>query len=187
MWILNDLCEDCQEKIEQLFPGSPPRFIAGDAETLSFPGKFDLIASASVFQWMKEPETFLHKLSGLLMQQGLLLFSTFVPGNLYEIKELTGKGLVYPTSDTLVGWLSTADFNLLHQEEDTIVLTFKTPLDVLRHLKATGVTATGNGCWTKGRQESFCRQYAEQFATTDGQVTLTYRPSFSAAMWGEQG
>ena len=117
-WILNDLCEDCQEKIEQLFPGSPPRFIAGDAETLSFPGKFDLIASASVFQWMKEPETFLHKLSGLLMQQGLLLFSTFVPGNLYEIKELTGKGLVYPTSDTLVGWLSTADFNLLHQEED---------------------------------------------------------------------
>ena len=28
---------------------------------------------------MKEPETFLHKLSGLLMQQGLLLFSTFVP------------------------------------------------------------------------------------------------------------
>ena len=79
-WILNDLCEDCQEKIEQLFPGSPPRFIAGDAETLSFPGKFDLIASASVFQWMKEPETFLHKLSGLLMQQGLLLFSTFVPG-----------------------------------------------------------------------------------------------------------
>ena len=180
-WILNDLCEDCQEKIEQLFPGSPPRFIAGDAETLSFPGKFDLIASASVFQWMKEPETFLHKLSGLLMQQGLLLFSTFVPGNLYEIKELTGKGLVYPTSDTLVGWLSTADFNLLHQEEDTIALTFKTPLDVLRHLKATGVTATGNGCWTKGRQESFCRQYAEQFATTDGQVTLTYRPLYILA------
>lgn len=180
-WILNDLCEDCQEKIEQLFPGSLPHFIAGDAETLSFPGKFDLIASASVFQWMKEPETFLHKLSGLLMQQGLLLFSTFVPGNLYEIKELTGKGLVYPTSDTLVGWLSTADFNLLHQEEDTIVLTFKTPLDVLRHLKATGVTATGNGCWTKGRQESFCQQYAEQFTTTDGQVTLTYRPFYILA------
>ena len=102
-WILNDLCEDCQKKIEQLFPGTPPLFIAGDAETLSFPGKYDLIASASAFQWMKEPETFLHKLSGLLVPQGMLLFSTFVPGNLYEIKELTGKGLVYPTSDTLVG------------------------------------------------------------------------------------
>lgn len=116
------------------------------------------------------------------MQQGLLLFSTFVPGNLYEIKELTGKGLVYPTSDTLVGWLSTAGFNLLHYEEETIVLTFKTPLDVLRHLKATGVTATGNGRWTRGRQESFCRHYSEQFTTTTGQVTLTYRPLYILAI-----
>ncbi|WP_337813252.1 methyltransferase domain-containing protein, partial [Parabacteroides johnsonii] len=168
--------------IEQLFPGTPPLFIAGDAETLSFPGKYDLIASASAFQWMKEPETFLHKLSGLLVPQGMLLFSTFVPGNLYEIKELTGKGLVYPTSDTLVGWLSTAGFNLLHYEEETIVLTFKTPLDVLRHLKATGVTATGNGRWTRGRQESFCRHYSEQFTTTTGQVTLTYRPLYILAI-----
>ena len=179
--VVSPLISLMKDQVRSLAEHSPPRFIAGDAETLSFPGKFDLIASASVFQWMKEPETFLHKLSGLLMQQGLLLFSTFVPGNLHEIKKLTGKGLVYPTSDTLVGWLSTADFNLLHQEEDTIVLTFKTPLDVLRHLKATGVTATGNGCWTKGRQESFCRQYVEQFATTDGQVTLTYRPFYILA------
>ncbi len=181
-WILNDLCEDCREKTDRLFPGSPPRFIAGDAETLSFPGKFDLIASASVFQWIKEPEAFLHKLSGLLVPQGTLLFSTFVPGNLHEIKELTGKGLAYPTSDALAKWLSAADFDLLHQEEETIVLTFNTPLDVLRHLKATGVTATGNGRWTRGRQESFCKQYPEQFATTDGQVTLTYRPLYILAV-----
>ena len=179
---MNDLCEDCREKIDRLFPGSPPRFIAGDAETLSFPGKFDLIASASVFQWIKEPEAFLHKLSGLLVPQGTLLFSTFVPGNLHEIKELTGKGLAYPTSDALAKWLSAADFDLLHQEEETIVLTFNTPLDVLRHLKATGVTATGNGRWTRGRQESFCKQYPEQFATTDGQVTLTYRPLYILAV-----
>ena len=180
-WILNDLCEDCGEKIAPLFPGSPPRFIAGDAETLSFPGKFDLIASASAFQWLREPEAFFYKLSGLLVPQGVLLFSTFVPGNLYEIKELTGKGLVYPTSDVLAGWLSAADLDLLHQEEETIILTFKTPLDVLRHLKATGVTATGNGRWTRSRQESFCRQYSEQFATTGDQVTLTYRPLYMLA------
>lgn len=177
-WILNDLCESCQGKIDRLFPNFPPRFIAGDAETLSFPGKFDLIASASVFQWMKEPETFLHKLSELLIPNGVLLFSTFAPGNLREIKELTGKGLDYPTSDRLAKWLSAADLDLLHLEEETITLTFQTPLDVLRHLKATGVTATGNGHWTKGLQASFCRHYSEQFATPDGQVTLTYRPLY---------
>ena len=180
-WILNDLCEDCGEKIEQLFPCFPPRFIAGDAETLSFPGKFDLIASASVFQWIKEPEVFFHKLSGLLVPQGVLLFSSFLPGNLHEIKVLTGEGLVYPTFDTLAGWLSAADFELLHSEEETIVLTFKTPLDVLRHLKATGVTATGNGHWTRGRQESLCKQYSERFSTSDDRVTLTYRPLYILA------
>lgn len=181
-WILNDLCEECRENVARLFHGCPPRFIAGDAETLSFPGKYDLIASASAFQWMKEPEAFLRKLSGLLVPQGVLLFSTFAPGNLHEIKALAGEGLTYPTADALAEWLSAAGFDLLHREEETIVLTFNTPLDVLRHLKATGVTATGNGRWTRGRQESFCRQYAEQFATPGGQVALTYRPLYIVAI-----
>lgn len=181
-WILNDLCEACQDKTDQIFAGSPPRFIAGDAEMIPFPGKFDLIASASVFQWIKAPETFLRKLSALLIPQGVLLFSTFLPGNLYEIKELTGEGLAYPTPDILSGWLSAADFDLQHIEEETIVLTFKTPLDILRHLKATGVTATGNGRWTRGRQEVFSRKYMERFATSDGQVTLTYRPLYIVAI-----
>ncbi len=181
-WILNDLCEACREKTDQLFPGSPPRFITGDAETLSFPGKFDLIASASVFQWIKEPEAFLRKLSTLLIPQGVLLLSSFLPGNLKEIKELTGEGLTYPTPELLSEWLSAADFDLQHIEEETIVLTFKTPLDILRHLKATGVTATGNGRWTRGRQEVFNRKYQERFATDDGQVTLTYRPLYIVAI-----
>lgn len=180
-WVLNDLCEECLEMTARLFPGFPPRFIAGDAERVAFPGTFDLIASASVFQWIKQPEAFLHKLSELLVSQGTLLFSTFVPGNLHEVKELTGKGLTYPTAEAVARWLST-DFHLLHQEEETIVLTFPTPLDVLRHLKATGVTATGNGRWTKGQQDAFCRQYAEQFATADGRVTLTYRPLYIVAI-----
>ena len=180
-WVLNDLCEGCREKINLLFPGSPPRFIAGDAEALPFPGKFDLIASASVFQWMKEPEAFLRKLAGLLVPQGVLLLSTFIPDNLHEIKELTGKGLAYPSADTLAGWLS-ADFNLLHREEEAIVLTFRSPLVVLRHLKATGVTATGGSPWTKGRQASFCQQYSDRFTVTGNQVTLTYRPLYIVAV-----
>lgn len=180
-WVLNDLCEGCREKVRELFEGPPPLFISGDAEALSFPGKFDLIASASVFQWMKEPEAFLRKLSGLLCTNGVLLFNTFTSGNLREVKELTGEGLDYPSPDTLAGWLS-ADFNLLHLEEEAIVLTFSSPLDVLKHLKATGVTATGSTPWTKGRQQSFCKQYTERFSITTNQVTITYRPLYIVAV-----
>ena len=180
-WTINDLCEDCKEIINRILQEESYTFISGDAEQLLFPGKYDLIASASVFQWMKHPEKFLHRLSGLLADKGILLFSTFAPGNLYEIKELTGRGLNYPDVGQLSQWLS-SDFHVLHSEEEEITLNFPTPMDVLRHLKATGVTATGSGIWTRSMQEDFCIRYTRMFHTTDNQVKLTYRPLYILAV-----
>ena len=180
-WVLNDLCDACGEPVSGLFAEQPPVFIAGDAEQIAFSGSFDLIASASAFQWMAEPEAFLRKLAGLLTPGGTLLFSTFSPGNLAEIKELTGKGLNYPSPEAFAQWLS-ADFHILHMEEENIHLTFDTPLDVLRHLKATGVTATGGNIWTRGMQEDFIRRYTELFSTDTNQVKLTYRPLYLLAV-----
>lgn len=180
-WVVNDLCSACEAKINELLPTSTPRFIAGDAESMPFPGPFDLIASASAFQWIKRPEPFLRKIAGLLTPGGTLLFSTFAPGNLKEIKELTGKGLTYPSPSELSSWL-TPGFRLLHIEEETIPLAFPTPLEVLRHLKNTGVTATGSTPWTRGMQETFCLRYNELFRTDNNQVTLTYRPVYVVAV-----
>ena len=67
-------------------------------------------------------------------------------------------------------------------DEETIRLAFASPVEVLHHLKATGVTATGNRLWTKGRLEQFRKQYIEQFSTPDGCVTLTYRPVYFVAI-----
>ena len=180
-WYLNDLCEDCRAKVATLFPGQSPLFIAGDAEEITLPGRFDLIASASAFQWMKEPAIFLHKLAEMLVPGGTLLFNTFSPGNLTEIRQLTGKGLTYPSIDQLTEWLE-EDFILLHLREEEIILTFATPLDVLRHLKNTGVTATNDGTWTRGRQETFCREYTRFFHTATNEVKLTYRPLYVLAV-----
>lgn len=180
-WTINDLCDACKIKIKELFPDYPPRFITGDAEEIFFPGHYNLIASASVFQWMKQPEEFLHKLASLLSPGGVLLFSTFAPGNLQEIKELTGKGLDYPDTEQLKKWLTTG-FRLLHMEEEVISLTFQNPMSVLHHLKDTGVTATGNGPWTRSIQESFCRRYTELFQTSTNQVKLTYCPLYIVAV-----
>lgn len=179
-WTVNDLCKDCKEIIDGILQGESYTFISGDAEQLPLFGKYDLIASSSVFQWMKQPEKFLHKLSNLLADKGILLFSTFAPGNLHEIKELTGRGLNYPDAGELCQWLS-SDFHVLHCEEDDITLTFSTPMDVLRHLKSTGVTATGGNIWTRGMQEEFCTRYTIMFHTTDNQVKLTYRPLYILA------
>lgn len=180
-WYLNDICDGCREKVASLFPGQSPLFIAGNAEEIDFPGRFDLIASASAFQWMKEPVQFLHKQAGMLSPNGTLLFNTFAPGNLTEIKQLTGKGLTYPSGELLTEWLE-EDFHLIHLREEEIILTFDTPFDVLRHLKHTGVTATGDGTWTRGKQTDFCRDYQELFHTNNNQVTLTYRPLYVLAV-----
>lgn len=176
-WVLNDLCETWQSAIEELFPSAPPLFLAGDAERLAFPGTFDLIASASALQWMKDLPRFLHKLSSTLSPGGIMAFNTFTPDNLHEIKELTGEGLTYPTAGQLREWLSTY-FRIVHEEEGNIALTFQHPLEVLRHLKYTGVTANASRVWTRGKQERFCRDYQERFPSADGGVTLTYRPLY---------
>lgn len=180
-WYLNDLCESCRPKVTALFPGQSPLFLAGNAEEIDFPGRFDLIVSASAFQWMEEPATFLGKLAGMLSPGGTLLFNTFSPGNLEEIRHLTGRGLPYPTAKQLDEWLA-KDFHLLHLCEEEIILTFTTPLDVLRHLKNTGVTATSDGAWTRGRQETFCHDYIQLFRTNTNEVKLTYRPLYVLAV-----
>lgn len=179
-WVVNDLCPDCRQVIESIFPEArrAVHFLAGDAEHLSFPGKYNLIASASAFQWMKNLPFFLEKLADSLQPGGLLLFNTFAPGNLKEIWQLTGKGLDYPATDELCAWLY-PHFHLLHVEEACLRLTFPSAEDVLRHLKYTGVTATGSDLvWSRRLHAEFCRRYRELYATDQQQVTLTYRPVY---------
>lgn len=179
-WVVNDLCPACRQVIESTFP-EPRRsvhFLAGDAEHLSFPGKYNLIASASAFQWMKNLPLFFEKLADSLQPDGLLLFNTFAPGNLGEIRQLTGKGLDYPVTEHLCAWLH-PHFHLLHVEEASLRLTLPSPEDVLRHLKYTGVTATGGDLvWSRRIHADFCRRYRELYATDQQQVTLTYRPVY---------
>lgn len=179
-WVVNDLCPACRQVIESTFP-EPRRsvhFLAGDAEHLSFPGKYNLIASASAFQWMKNLPLFFEKLADSLQPDGLLLFNTFAPGNLGEIRQLTGKGLDYPATEHLYAWLH-PHFHLLHVEEASLRLTFPSPEDVLRHLKYTGVTATGGDLvWSRRIHADFCRRYRKLYATDQQQVTLTYRPVY---------
>lgn len=180
-WLLNDLCEGCQAKIATLFTEQMPPFIVGDAEKIKFPRLFDLIVSASAFQWMENPGIFLGKLARMLRPRGTLLFNTFAPGNLEEIQQLTGCGLTYPPLWKLNKWLND-DYRILFMQEEEIILTFDTPLDVLRHLKHTGVTATSNGAWTRGRQQEFCREYIRLFSTDTNKVRLTYRPLYVLAV-----
>lgn len=153
------------------------RFIGGDIEQLTLTQQYDLIISASTVQWLHHKAAFLAKCAQHLNANGMLLFNTFAPNNLTEISTLTGVGLSYPTAAEWQQWLKPY-FALEHLSTETIRLRFDSPLTVLRHLKATGVTAVEKTIWTKGKLQQFCQAYQQRYALADGSVYLSYVPMY---------
>lgn len=178
--LLNDLCDEMGPCVQELCKDGV-RFLPHDAETLDFPSDTQLITSCSTLQWFAQPARFFQRCHRFLTPGGLLAFSTFGPHNLCEIRALTGNGLAYPTLAELTEMLA-PHFRLLHQEEEQVTLTFPDPIQVLRHLKLTGVTGTEKRIWTRQRLHDFSEAYIRQFGHADtGGVTLTYHPIYIIA------
>ena len=170
---LNDLVPECAGLAARL-PDSV--FLAGDVETVGLPDDLDLVLANAVFQWLRSPATLLRRLAGLLRPGGLLAFSVFGPENFREIRQLTGAGLDYPPPSF---WQQELEkhFEVLAFHAEQEICFFNSPEAVLRHLKATGVTATGAGSrWTRGRLAQFDTEYRRRFAAATGDFPLTYHP-----------
>lgn len=139
--LLNDLCPEMKECLGDLLLQDTVQFMPGDAEVLDFPEKTDLITSCSTLQWFSNPEKFFARCHGFLADDGYLAFSTFGMENMREIHALTGHGLDYLPIEKLKELLCPY-FETVYAEEEIVTLPFATPLQVLQHLKQTGVTGT---------------------------------------------
>jgi len=179
--LLNDLCPAMENCINDLQPQAHQpsvHFIAGDAEQLNFPSGTDLITSCSTLQWFEHPQAFFIRCQHFLSANGYFAFSTFGQDNLKEIKQLTGEGLSYLSLEQL-GYMLEPYFEMIYMEEEIQHLTFDTPMQVLYHLKQTGVTGTKQSTWTRGRLQLFNSQFIEKFSREeDGKVILTYHPIY---------
>lgn len=98
----------------------------------------DAIVSASAIQWFVNPARFFGNAAKILKPGGLLLCSTFLPGNLHEIKAVNPHGLIYHGRKEIERMLS-LHFKEFTIEEETITLDFASPRDALLHLRQTGV------------------------------------------------
>ena len=177
--VLNDICPESLDRLADM-QEEGVRLLAGDAEHIGLPGDQGLVVACSVIQWFDAPEQFLLRCADLLRPGGWLAVSTFGPDNLREVAALTGRRLDYRTLDALCQAVA-PHFSIRHAAGERLVLRFNTPHDVLRHLRATGVTGLGHTIWTRGRLSRFDERYRSLFPAADGGGELTYHPIYLIA------
>ncbi len=165
----NDLIDKSKNYIDKILPKYT--FICGNAQKIKPSKKVDLIISSAMFQWFNDLEKVSRHYSTLMNKNGILAFTSFSPENFKEIRELTGLTLEYKTIETIKTELK-SNFEIIYSEEYEETLTFNNPLELLAHMKNTGVNSLANQHWTFKEVKEFCDKYKKKFP----QITLTYAP-----------
>lgn len=156
------------------------QFVEGDLENAGlFSSIYSVIVAGACLQWATNIKSIIHALHEKLSDGGILAFTSFGKNNVSEISAITQKGLHYHTLDELVE-ICSDKYELLHASEQTRAMYFSSPIEVLRHLKKTGVNAIGSEIWTKTRLQNFENQYSAKFYSSKG-FRLTYHPIYIVA------
>lgn len=171
------------------------RFICGDADHLPLAGNsVDMIISNFAIQWCSDLDQTFGEFQRVLKPGGLLLFTTFGPDTLRELRQawravddnvhvnsfidmhdigdaMVRSGLADPVMDT-----------------DRLTLTYREGMGIMRDLKAMGAhnVAAGRNHALTGKQklQQMLAAY-EQFRNRDGVLPATYEVVYGHA-WGTE-
>ncbi|AXT28886.1 methyltransferase (plasmid) [Ruegeria sp. AD91A] len=151
-------------------------FIAGDVRLVEWPARLDLVASASMIQWMEDPARLLQKVADALEPGGWLAMSGFGPLQYQELTQIgsTARAPGLCATDALVAAIE-GPLKVLSVGESVRPSYFATPRDVLKYLRRTGVNGRAQGAWTRATLARFEADYVQKFGA-DGRVHLTYHP-----------
>jgi malonyl-CoA O-methyltransferase len=155
-----------------------PTFV-GDFEAVPFkPGSLGGMVIASVLQWLDDPFLTLKRTGTLLRRKGICAFSIFVNDSFSELfatREAIGLPISVrcPRSEAAKKCLSSAPFRLIRFENFRDTLYFPNARSLLKHLSASGASATPEKKMTRSGLERFCALYESMFKTQSG-VPLTW-------------
>lgn len=171
-WYVNDISHESGRYVRELSEKNID-FIEADGETLELGvNAFDIVASTSALQWFRDLRDFFSRVLISLKPGGVLAFSTFGPQNFIEITTTTGNSLCYFTRFELEKMLTDLGFEIVSGYEWLRVLEFNSPLEVLHHIKSTGVNAISSQKWTHSRLQEFEKLYREMY----NPISLTFHP-----------
>lgn len=159
------------DMIDVSWPGADVRVCDGETEiTCLDPESVDVIASASTIQWFNSPARFIDRASAALRPGGMLVLSTFGPET---FRQLTAAGVVPLPYLSVEQWRASVpeSMEILELHDGIVTRVFATPVDVIRHLRATGVNARRANVSLAG----VLRDYP---LAADGRASLTYQPIY---------
>lgn len=168
-YFANDIVEKSKFYIDKIIPDNI--FICGNAQKIKLPSKVDLIISNAMFQWFENLDKVLEYYGTLLNSGGTIAFSTFSPENFKEIREITGLALDYKTTDEIRSILEKF-FEVVYIETFEYKLNFNNPLEILAHMKNTGVNSLTEKQWGIIEVKNFCDEYKKHYPD----LSLTYSP-----------
>lgn len=168
-------------------PGIAATYLPGDIAGVGLPGGLDLVASASMLQWVADPGLVLARLCAAVAPGGMLAVSSFAPGHFPELRAL-GSRAAAPSCLSGAGLAARVPpgWSVCGSGEWRITLRFADAMAVLRHLRATGVNARAGQFRTRGALQEFLSRYEAAHPGAGG-VPLTYVASWLVARQGSAG
>jgi malonyl-CoA O-methyltransferase len=170
--------------------------VRADAYALPFrDGAFDLVFSSLMLQWCDDLDGVFTEMARVLAPGGLLLFSTFGPGTLSELRE------AWASSDSQADHVNqffdphALGSALLHAglgepvlDVDRIVLRYSDTLTLMRELKAIGArnASRGRPRGLTGRRRLAEMTRAYEALRIDGTLPATYEVIHATAWGGER-
>ena len=177
---VNDLVPEFAEQIRgKTGHKAECTYLPGDIESIEIPGDLDLIISSSTFHWMEDFPALVKKLHTHMRSGGTLAFTMYSKDNLQELRTITGIGLSY-FSLAEIRAITGKYFSLTVSDEERVTYAFASPMDVLTHLRETGVNSLDGTTWNRTRLNRFIDEYVERYGS-DQQVSLTYHPAYIIA------
>ena len=147
--------KDNHNNIKNIIPNA--RFYNGNALKITTKQKFDLIISNAMFQWFENLDKVCEKFKPMINKNGIIAFTTFAPDNYKEMADLTGISLKYKSFDE-VKTICSKYFKVKYMEEYKQTLKYLTPLELLAHMKNTGVNSITQKHWTIKEVKTFCNK-----------------------------
>lgn len=173
---LNDLVPQTAQPLRAVLRqrGQSASFRFGAIEDLDLPPQLDLIASASTVQWIEDLPACLARLSDHLAPGGWLALSGFGRHQFHQLAELGSKAAA-PNYLDAGDWplILPAGLELVTTRQQAIDLQFSSALELLRHLRRTGVNGQASRGWGRRDLQQFERHYRQRFER-EGQLPLTY-------------